>query len=150
SDTQWRIRRVALMSTGSEILQGQYADSNARYLAERLTLLGVQCTSIAAAPDDPAAIERVLLFSAANADLVICTGGLGPTKDDVNRFVFERVLSRKLQRDAGAIESMKARFQTRGWGDMPPSNEVQAMLPEGCVPLYNEWGTAPGFLVTPT
>lgn len=149
SGSQWSIRRVALMSTGSEILQGQYADSNARYLAEKLTLRGVQCISIAAAPDDPAAIERVLLFSAANADLVICTGGLGPTKDDVNRFVFERVLGRKLRRDEGAIESMKLRFKTRGWGEMPSSNEVQALLPEDSIPLYNEWGTAPGFLALP-
>lgn len=150
SEAPWRIHRVALMSTGSEILQGQYADSNARYLAERLTLLGIQCISIAAAPDDPVAIERVLHFSAANADLVICTGGLGPTKDDVNRFVFERMLGRRLQRDEGAIQSIQSRFQSRGWGEMPPSNEVQALLPEGCVPLYNEWGTAPGFLVVPT
>lgn len=150
SGQQWVIRRVGLMSTGSEILQGQYADTNARYLAEQLTLAGIYVKSIAAAPDDSDAIERVLRFSAEGADLVICTGGLGPTLDDVNRFVFEKVMGRRLVRDEQAIDSMARRFVSRGRGPMPESNEVQALLPEGCVPFYNRWGTAPGFLLRPT
>ncbi len=146
---EWHIKRAALLSTGSEILQGQYADSNARYLAEKLTLAGVTVTAIISAPDDPQAIEKALCFAAANADLVICTGGLGPTLDDVNRFVFERVFQRPLCRDEVAIEGMGRRFLTSGKGPMPEANEVQALLPEGCVPLYNRWGTAPGFLIAP-
>ncbi len=146
----WIINRVALLSTGSEILQGQYADSNARFLAETLTLSGIAVTTIIAAPDDPQAIEHALRFAATNADLVICTGGLGPTLDDVNRFVFERVFNRKLLRDETAIQAMGRRFLTRGKGPMPETNEVQALLPDGCSPFYNRWGTAPGFLIYPT
>lgn len=148
--SNWTINRVALLSTGSEILQGQYADTNARFLAETLTLSGLAVTTIIAAPDDPNAIERALRFAAANADLVICTGGLGPTLDDVNRFVFEQVFNRTLLRDEQAMHEMERRFQTRAQGPMPEANNVQALLPEGCIPFYNQWGTAPGFLIPPT
>lgn len=147
--SEWSINRVALLSTGSEILQGQYADSNARFLAEKLTLLGLAVTTIIAAPDNDQSIERALRFAAENADLVICTGGLGPTLDDINRFVFERVFKRPLRRDEMAIQSMGRRFLIRGKGPMPEANEVQALLPEECVPFYNRWGTAPGFLIPP-
>lgn len=150
ANTHWKIQRVAIMSTGSEILQGQYADSNARYIAERLTLAGVKIVAIAAAPDDASAIERVARFCADQADLVICTGGLGPTRDDLNRFVFEKLFGAPLKRDEQAVESMRQRFRARGDGEMPVANKVQALLPEGCVPFYNRWGTAPGFLVYPS
>src|SRR5690606_7761322 len=85
-----------------------------------------------------------------DVDLVVCTGGLGPTADDVNRFVFAKVFEASLTRDDRAVEIMTQRFIDRGRGPMPESNEVQAMLPHGCVPLYNKWGTAPGFLLKPS
>lgn len=147
--SEWQIRKVAIMSTGSEILQGQYADSNARYIAEQLTLAGLTVAVIAAAPDDAAAIERVVRFCADQADLIICTGGLGPTRDDLNRFVFEKLFGASLERDETAVESMRQRFLTRGYGEMPAANKVQALLPRGCTPFYNQWGTAPGFLIRP-
>ncbi len=147
---EWLVRRVALVSTGTEILQGMYADTNARFLAEELTGLGVQVVSIAAAPDDEEAIERILRFSASQADLVICTGGIGPTGDDRNRYVYERVLELPLELDEHAVAGMRGRFRVRNYGEMPRANEVQGMLPRGCVPFYNQWGTAPGFLVRPT
>ncbi len=146
----WRIRRVALLSTGSEILQGQYADSNARFLAEKLTLAGLEVVSITAAPDNAAAVKRAINFSAAGAELIVCTGGLGPTDDDVNRWVFENAFKVALKRDEKAVEQMGRRFLTRGRGPMPEANEVQALLPEGCIPFYNKWGTAPGFFLPPT
>src|SRR5690606_31281321 len=82
--------------------------------------------------------------------LIVCTGGLGPTQDDVNRFVFEKVFAVKLERDEEAVNQMGRRFLTRGRGPMPEANEVQALLPAGCIPFYNRWGTAPGFLLKPT
>lgn len=145
----WKIERVGILSTGSEILQGQYADSNAQYLAERLTLAGVTVVAIMAAPDSEDAIGEAFRWMKERADLVICTGGLGPTKDDVNRFVVERVWQRRLVRDEQAIESMARRFAVRGRGALPASNEVQALLPEGATVFYNEWGTAPGFFIVP-
>lgn len=148
-EPQWRIHRVGLLSTGSEILQGQYADTNAQFLAEKLTLAGVQVVTIVAAPDDETAIEQSLKFAGESTDLVICTGGLGPTQDDVNRFVFARVFQTELVRDENAVQQMSRRFLTRGQGRMPEANEVQAMLPRNCIPFYNRWGTAPGFLLRP-
>jgi len=146
----WKIERVAILSTGSEILQGQYADSNARFLAEELTLAGLSVVAIMAAPDDPAAIMAALEFCSSRADLILCTGGLGPTADDVNRFVFEKGFDAPLERDETAIDTMARRFVSRGYGPMPEANEVQALLPKGCLPFYNRWGTAPGFLLLPT
>lgn len=146
---RWNINSVAILSTGSEILQGQYADTNARYLAEWLTLHGLPVVQIAAAPDDEATIHRTITHLAQHADLIICTGGLGPTADDVNRFVFARLYQRQLLRDDMAIDAMAKRFVSRGLGPLPESNEVQAMIPEGAVVFYNKWGTAPGFLIRP-
>jgi nicotinamide-nucleotide amidase len=138
------LHRVAVVSTGTEILQGLYADTNARYLAEQLTLLGMEVVSAAAAPDDEAQVEAALRFAAANADLVICTGGLGPTEDDVNRGAFSRVFGVRLVHNEAAAERMRARFAARG-REMPDRNLVQALVPEGATVLQNDWGTAPGF-----
>jgi len=80
------------VSTGSEILQGLYADTNARFLAERLSAIGLEVTAIVAAPDDPRKVADALRFAASVADVVLCSGGLGPTADDVNRHVFAQVL----------------------------------------------------------
>lgn len=144
------ISRIGILSTGSEILQGQYADTNARYIAEKLTLGGFSVVAIMAAPDDPALIEDALRYLTERADLVITTGGLGPTQDDVNRFVFEQLFEAPLVRDEKAVDQMARRFVSRGLGPMPEANEVQAMLPQGCTTFYNRWGTAPGFYLPPT
>lgn len=140
---------AAIISTGTEILQGLYPDTNARFLAEQLTAMGVEVKLIAAAPDEITEIENILRFAASKADLVICSGGLGPTVDDVNRFVYAQVFGLTLERDEKAIGMMRERFIRRGRGAMPASNEVQGMVPRESVVFYNEWGTAPGFFVPP-
>lgn len=144
------IKTAVVVSTGSEILQGLYADTNAQYLAGRLSVLGIEITTILAAPDDDRQLEHVLRFAASSADLVICSGGLGPTEDDLNRFVFARIWNLELLTDEKALEKMRARFAARTDRPMPKSNEVQALLPRGSTILYNEWGTAPGFFIAPT
>jgi nicotinamide-nucleotide amidase len=137
---------VAVLSTGTEILQGLYADTNARFLASQVSAAGLEVKMIAAAPDDEIRLEHLLRFACEHAELVICTGGLGPTEDDVNRNVFSRVFERRLIPDESAIEMMKKRFHARG-SEMPERNSIQAMIPEGAVVFYNEWGTAPGFFL---
>ena len=139
---------AAIISTGSEILQGLYADTNARYLAERIGAMGIEVRLIAAAPDDPTQLERLLRFACTQADVLVCTGGLGPTVDDVNREVFAKVFAAPLVLDTRAIEMMEARFHARG-REMPSSNHCQAMVPVGAVVFYNEWGTAPGYFLPP-
>ncbi len=143
-----RIERVAILSTGSEILQGLYADTNAQWLAAQFSSLGVTTVLTAAAPDHAQELEALLRYACSRADLVVCSGGLGPTADDVNREVFAQVYGVPLERDEQAVEMMRARFARRG-RTMPESNLVQAMVPQGAAVLYNEWGTAPGFLLLP-
>lgn len=140
--------RAAIVSTGTEILQGLYADMNARYLAEKLSKLGIRVVMSGAAPDDAGELESLLHHSASRADIVICSGGLGPTADDVNREVFAKVFHTRLVRDEHAVEMMRERFRTRG-RQMPDSNLVQALVPLQAQVFPNEWGTAPGFYLPP-
>lgn len=143
-----RFKRAAIISTGTEILQGLYMDSNARWLAEQVNRLGIEVVLILASPDDGSHVENALRFACSQADLVICTGGLGPTVDDVNRDVFARVFSAPLTEDARAVEMMFERFKARG-RVMPTSNNVQALVPTGCTVFHNDWGTAPGYFLPP-
>jgi nicotinamide-nucleotide amidase len=145
-DSDWKFSTAAVLSTGTEILQGLYADTNARFLAEKLSAAGITVTAVAAAPDNPIELEKTFSHLVGRADLVICTGGLGPTEDDVNRDVFSRVLGVGLVLDDASVEAMRERFRMRG-REMLDSNKVQAMLPAGCTVFANNWGTAPGFFV---
>lgn len=143
-----RISTAAIISTGTEILQGLYADTNARWLAEQLSAEGIDVRLIAAAPDDAQELEALLRYAMKRADLIVCTGGLGPTADDVNREVFAKVFRTALVHDANAEAIMRERFARRG-RTMPESNLIQARVPHGACVLHNEWGTAPGFFIAP-
>jgi len=137
---------VRIVSTGSEITQGLYADTNAQRLSRLLLERGFKVIGHAAAPDDPALIRKAIADAMPGIDLIVMTGGLGPTEDDVNRDVIAELLGLELVRDTRAEEMLRKRFATRNI-PMPERNVVQAMLPAGCVPLYNHWGTAPGFFI---
>lgn len=143
------ISTAAIISTGTEILQGLYADTNARWLAEQLSAEGIDVRLIAAAPDDAQELEALLRYAMKRVDLIVCSGGLGPTADDVNRDVFAKVFRTTLVHDAKAETMMRERFARRGRA-MPESNLVQARVPHGAWVLHNEWGTAPGFFLAPT
>lgn len=141
------IQDACVISTGTEILQGLYEDSNARYLSERLSNLGICVKNILTAPDEEDIIENTVRFAAATADLIICTGGLGPTEDDRNQFVFSRVAGVEPIHNDEALEMIRERFTGRN-RTMSESNRIQALLPAGAVILKNDWGTAPGFVLT--
>jgi nicotinamide-nucleotide amidase len=138
------IRTVAIVSTGSEILQGLYADTNAQWLAQQCTALGLDVVAIIAAPDDMDHLRRTFGHASSRADLVISSGGLGPTEDDLNRWVFKDIWQVELAEDHEAVELMRKRFADRG-RTMPESNRVQALVPLGCKVFQNAHGTAPGF-----
>ncbi|MGI8907704.1 MAG: competence/damage-inducible protein A [Candidatus Sumerlaeaceae bacterium] len=144
------LRTAAVVSTGTEILQGLYPDSNAWYLSQQLTSIGVRVVAILTGPDDETILHQILEHAQKLADIVIITGGLGPTEDDVNRFVLARLWNVTLKKDALAVAMMRQRFEVRGQGEMPESNEVQALVPDMSEVFYNEWGTAPGFYIPPT
>jgi nicotinamide-nucleotide amidase len=138
--------RIEIVSTGTEILQGLYPDTNAQWMSARLVDMGLPVAYHAAAPDSKRALVEQLLVSTARSDVVLISGGLGPTEDDVNRFAIAEVYGLELAEDAGAVEGMRRYFERRK-RPFREANRVQALLPRGARVLYNEWGTAPGFLI---
>jgi nicotinamide-nucleotide amidase len=137
---------AAIISTGSEILQGLYPDTNAQWLARRLFALGLNVRLIAACPDSLDEIESRLRYAAERVDLIVCTGGIGPTEDDLNRFAIRDVFGTPLERDEESLAMILERFTRRG-REVPAGNDVQVLIPRGATVLRNQWGTAPGFFL---
>jgi len=137
---------IEIVSTGTEILQGLYPDTNAQWMSARLWALGLPVSYHSAVGDSAEDLENHLDMATRRSDLVIISGGLGPTEDDVNRFAIARVYGLELVEDAAAVEKMRQMFARRN-RTFRDSNRVQALVPEGATVLYNDWGTAPGFLV---
>ncbi len=141
------IPTAGILSTGTEILQGLYPDTNGQWLSQRLSAMGIVVTRHVAAPDREAELEEALGGLLSYCDIVIVTGGLGPTEDDLTRQAVCGVLGRDLVEDAKAREMIEARFALRS-APVPSSNRVQCLIPEGARVLHNHWGTAPGFLIS--
>lgn len=134
-----------ILSTGSEIAAGLYPDTNAMELSRLLVQAGFAIVGHAAAPDDEAGILAQLRFASTRADLVVLTGGLGPTEDDRTREAVARFLNVALRPSRRAEAMMRERFAALG-RPMPERNVRQANVPVGCSILPNFWGTAPGFV----
>jgi nicotinamide-nucleotide amidase len=137
------IDRASIISIGNEVLSGKTVDTNAAHIASQLRLIGVPVVSTYTIGDEMDAIVRVLGLAAADADLVIVTGGLGPTDDDLTRQAFAEFLGVELELHQDSLAAIKERFHTHGW-EMPARNVIQAHVPRGAQPLANAWGTAPG------
>ncbi len=133
-----------ILSQGNEVITGQITDTNAPWLAQKLTDLGFDVSRHTTVGDQLHSIQRVISQAAERADFVICSGGLGPTKDDLTAEAAALAMGTELVFDKQAmqqIEKMFALFNRR----MPKVNEKQAWLPKGSTRLDNFWGTAPGF-----
>jgi competence/damage-inducible protein CinA-like protein len=135
--------RAEILAVGSELLTPLRADTNALWLTERLIEAGVEVGARTTVADDPALLQSAFRNALARADLVISTGGLGPTEDDLTREAAAAALGRGIRRDAGILETLKARF-ARYNRTMAPINEKQADVIEGAFVLENPRGTAPG------
>ena len=135
--------RAALVAVGSELLGPLRTDTNSAWLTERLLDAGVEVVERATVADEPRLLESALRFVIETADVVITTGGLGPTADDLTREAAAAALGRRLLRDASIVENLRARFARFG-RKMPAVNEKQGDLIEGAVALDNPRGTAPG------
>lgn len=136
-----------ILSQGDEVVTGQIADTNAAWLSERLTDLGFVVVRHTAVGDRRGDIVAALREVGARADVCVGTGGLGPTDDDLTAAAVAEVLGCELVFDEEAmrqIEAMYARYQRV----VPELNRKQAWLPAAAAPLYNAWGTAPGFAAT--
>jgi len=138
--------KAEIVSIGTELLLGDVVNSNASFLGRELAGLGIDLYFITCVGDNPARLEETLEKALSRSDIVITTGGLGPTSDDITREVIARTFEKPLQKDENA-ETMIRDFFSRRDREMPEENLKQATLPTGAEPLFNETGTAPGFLL---
>jgi competence/damage-inducible protein CinA-like protein len=138
--------KAELLAVGSELLGPLRAETNTLWLTERLLDAGIEVTARATLADDRALIESSFRSALARADVVIATGGLGPTADDLTREGAAAALGRTLRRDPALLEALRARF-ARFQRPMAPTNAQQADLLDGAQALPNARGTAPGQLI---
>jgi len=134
---------IELINTGSELLLGRVLNTHQQWLCRRLSDLGHNVARQVAVPDTAPDIQQAVREALGRADLVIVTGGLGPTSDDITRDLIAQLLGKKLVRDEEVYTHIKNYFAARN-RPMPANNDVQAMVPEGAVVLPNPNGTAPG------
>lgn len=135
-----------IITTGTELLLGEIVDTNAAWLARRLRDLGINLYYKTTVGDNEERIAAVMRQALARADVVIVSGGLGPTVDDVTREAAARATGRPLQLHEACWAEVQALFAR--WGRQPgENNRRQAFLPAGSIPIPNPVGTAPGFRV---
>lgn len=139
--------RVSLLTIGSELLDGTVTDTNSVFIASELENAGLELAMKLAVPDDAALIKESLAFLSTRSDLVLLTGGLGPTEDDKTREVTADYLGKKLFFSEGIAEGIQEKFKGMHLR-MPHENRRQAMVIEGAEIIENPNGTAPGFLVS--
>ncbi len=129
-----------ILAVGTELLLGEIVNTDAQMIAQRLNEHGFNVYWQTVVGDNPARLRQALEIARDRADILITTGGLGPTADDLTKETVAAVFGRRLSMD----EEQLARLKQRMGPGMTPNNEKQAMLPEGCTVLVNDWGTAPG------
>lgn len=132
-----------LLTIGDEILIGQTVNTNAAWLGEQLSLIGVAVTGAATVRDEPAAIRRGLERGFAEAELVVTTGGLGPTHDDLTKTVVADFFGVELEENAEIAERIE-RYYAQAERSVPEAVRSLAEVPAGCMLLENPVGTAPG------
>jgi len=135
-----------IITIGNELISGSVQDTNASFLAERLLSIGTEVTWMTSVGDNESDIRDALQSALRRSDVVLVTGGLGPTPDDITAEVAANTLRRKLILNEEALNRMKELFGNHGLR-MPSNNEKQALIPEGAELLLNPVGTACGFMV---
>ena len=132
-----------VISIGDELLIGQTLNTNAGWMGSELNKNGVELTEVLTVCDDGKAIQDALSYAGNKARLVLVTGGLGPTKDDITKKAFADYFNAPLLENKEALDNVE-RFFKRYNLDMLPVNKLQALVPKGCEMLLNKAGTAPG------
>jgi len=135
--------KAEIIAVGSELLTPDRVDTNSLFLTARLNQLGIEVTRKTVVGDDLAPLRNAFDEAAKRAELIIASGGLGPTEDDRTRDAVADLLGRKLARDPAVMSKIEARFRQLG-RRMSEVNARQAMVPEGATVLENDRGTAPG------
>ncbi|WP_374056690.1 competence/damage-inducible protein A [Rossellomorea sp. FM04394] len=135
-----------IIAVGSELLLGQIVNSNAQFISEQLAEVGVNVYYHTSVGDNPERLHHAITVAEGRADLLIFTGGLGPTKDDLTKETIAKSLGTTLTMDEDALESIKSYFNKVN-REMTPNNEKQALILAGSQVLKNEHGMAPGMLL---
>ncbi|MBP3520775.1 MAG: competence/damage-inducible protein A, partial [Oscillospiraceae bacterium] len=132
-----------LIAVGTELLLGSIANTDGQFISRELSALGIAVYHHTVVGDNPGRLREAVALAKTRADLIITTGGLGPTCDDLTKNVLAQCFGKKLIYNEEAAERMEDYFRRSG-REITPNNYQQAYLPDGCVPFQNDWGTAPG------
>jgi nicotinamide-nucleotide amidase len=135
--------QAVIISIGDELVLGQNIDTNSAYLSQHLASKGIGTLYHQSVSDNQEAIRLAIVQASQRVELVIITGGLGPTEDDLTRQALAQAMGVELVEHQPSIEAITAMYAKRG-RSMPPRNRVQALHPEGTTVIPNHWGTAPG------
>jgi len=138
--------KAEIIAIGSELLLGQIIDTNSSYIAKRLAENGIELVQTTTVGDEPQRMREVIKEATNRSQIVITTGGIGPTEDDLTREVIAEVFQRPLTFQPHLMEQIETLFKKRGFR-MAENNRKQAYIPEGSIPIENPKGTAPGFIV---
>ena len=139
---------AALLSIGTELTRGELVNSNAAWLSDRLTALGLEVIEHAVVADDTARIGATLARFGREVKLVVCTGGLGPTSDDLTAAAAASALGVPLEQHAPTLERLRERYRQIAGRELPGTHHKLADLPRGARVLENGAGVAPGFVLT--
>lgn len=131
-----------LIAVGTEILLGQIVNTDAQVISQGLSELGINVYYQTVVGDNKERLERAILEAKERADIIITTGGLGPTLDDLTKETLAEAFGKTMVLHEESLKEIKSYFEKSG-KQMTPNNEKQAWLPQGCTVFKNEWGTAP-------
>ena len=135
-----------IVAIGTEILMGQILDTDAQYLSRRLQSLGISVYYHQAVGDNPQRMQDTMGLALSRSDIVITTGGLGPTQDDISKEIAAKLLGLEMRFDEESWQTIRSYFDRLG-RPCPENNKRQAMFAEGARILPNACGTAPGCLI---
>lgn len=138
---------VELISVGTELLLGNIVNTNTQFLAEKCALLGLTMYHQVTVGDNRERLRQVLETALERSDVVILTGGLGPTEDDLTKEVCAEVMGSDLVEDSHTKEQITNYFKNSIYKEIPDNNWKQAMVPQGAIVLDNNNGTAPGLII---
>ncbi len=137
--------KASIITIGNEILSGMTLDTNSSFLARELGTIGIPVALKISVGDRADDINKTFKQALAQTDIILCTGGLGPTSDDITKKVAAKLFGLKLKFDKKILDHIRSRFAKRGI-EMPACNRGQAMVPDKAEVLFNPEGTAPGLL----
>ena len=135
--------QAEIISIGTELLLGDIIDTNSKYIAEKLKDFGYDVHYITTVGDNKEKLSTIFKKAITRSDLIISTGGLGPTDDDLTRDAVAEATNKKLYRNEQLLKDIKKYFKNKGY-NMTKNNYSQAYLPQGAQAIINKWGTAPG------